>query len=51
MTRPRQIANTATMVSMDMSIGSEATVDALWEVIDERSAVLVELRTECSWAE
>jgi len=44
---------TATMVSIDMSIGSEATVDAVavCEVMDDKDALLVAWRAECSCAE
>jgi hypothetical protein len=49
-TSPRQITNTATTVSIDMSIGSEVRVDAAveCEAIDDKAAVLVEWRAECS---
>jgi hypothetical protein len=52
-TSPRQITNTATAVSIDISIGSEVTVDAAVEcdAMDDKDAVLVEWRAECSWAE
>jgi len=45
--------NTATTVSIDMSIGSDAIVDAavLCDEMDDKEAVLVEWRAECSWAE
>jgi hypothetical protein len=47
------MVNTATTVSIDISIGSDATVDvaALCDEMDDKEAVLVEWRAECSWAE
>jgi hypothetical protein len=47
------MVNTATMVSIDMSIGSEATVDtaAVCDAMDDKDAAVVEWRAECSWAE
>lgn len=45
--------NTATMVSIEISIGRDAIADAAapWDVREDRDAVLVEWRAECSWAE
>ncbi len=52
-TSPRQMTNTAKTVSIEISIGSEATVDAAaaCDAMDDKDAVLVEWRAECSWAE
>jgi hypothetical protein len=52
-TSPRQITNTATTVSIEISIGREATVDAaaVCDAMGDKDAVLVEWRAECSWAE
>ena len=52
-TRPRQIIKTAMIVSIEISSGSEATVDvvALDDLMEDNDAVLVEWRAECSWAE
>jgi hypothetical protein len=52
-TSPRQMTNTATTVSIDISIGRDATVDAdaVCDAMDDKDAVLVEWRAECSWAE
>jgi len=43
---------TATMVSIDMSMGSDVTVDAaaVCEAMDDNDG-LVAWRAECSWAE
>jgi hypothetical protein len=47
------MTNTATTVSIDISIGRDATVDAdaVCDAMDDKDAVLVEWRAECSWAE
>jgi len=47
------MVKSATMVSIEMSSGREATVAvaAPGVVMEERDAVLVECRAECSWAE
>jgi hypothetical protein len=47
------MTNTATTVSIEISIGSDATVDvaAVCDEIDDKEAALIEWRAECSWAE
>lgn len=43
---------TATMVSMEISIGSVAIAGGVCEVmVEEEAAALVERSAECSWAE
>jgi hypothetical protein len=44
---------TATIVSIDISSGRDVTADAdaPGDVIEDKDAVLVEWRAECSWAE
>ena len=49
-TKPRQTIKIDTMVSIDMSIGREAVV-VTWEEVEDRWAVPVDCRAECSWAE
>ncbi len=49
-TRPRQIEKTATIVSIDISIGSEASV-APEDAIVDKEAELMEFNAECSFAE
>lgn len=45
--------NTAAIVSIEMSSGSEVTVEvaALGGLMEDNEAALVEWRAECSWAE
>ena len=43
--------NTATMVSIEMSIGSEAAAAGVCDVKEDIAAALPERRAECSWAE
>jgi hypothetical protein len=46
-TRPRQTVKTATIVSIEMSMGNEATDDGA-AVVEDMEAVLVEWSAECS---
>ena len=52
-TRPKQTKNTATIVSIEMSSGSEATLEVVapGDLMEDIEAALVEWRAECSWAE
>jgi hypothetical protein len=50
-TRPRQIVKTATIVSMEISIGRLVVTGAVCAVREDIAAALPERRAECSWAE